>query len=252
MAKHTPGFSGADIANLCNEAALTAARRGKSLIDTQDFMDSVDRIVGGIERKSSTIMTDKEKRTTAYHEAGHAVVGWLLPNADPVFKVSLIPRGQALGLTWSLPAERKILPKSYMLDEMCSLMGGRVAEEIINGEPASGALSDLERLTRIAYSMVQFYGMSEAVGELSFYDSTGARGYDLTKPYSEKTAELMDKEARKIVDEVHARTLKLLKDNMENFVKVAELLLEKEVIFSDDLERILGPKAGSNDKPAEA
>ena len=208
-------------------------------------MDSVDRIVGGIERKSSTIMTEAEKRTTAYHEAGHAVVGWLLPNADPVFKVSLIPRGQALGLTWSLPAERKILSKSYMLDEMCSLMGGRVAEEIINGEPASGALSDLERLTRIAYSMVQFYGMSDQVGELSFYDSTGARGYDFTKPYSEKTAELMDKEARKIVDDVHARTLKILKDNMENFTKVAELLLEKEVIFSDDLERILGPKAGA-------
>ncbi len=251
MAKHTPGFSGADIANLCNEAALTAARRGKSIIDTQDFMDSVDRIVGGIERKSSTIMTAAEKRTTAYHEAGHAVVGWLLPNADPVFKVSLIPRGQALGLTWSLPAERKILPKSYMLDEMCSLMGGRVAEEMVNGEPASGALNDPERITRIAYGMVQYYGMSEAVGELSFYDSTGARGYDFSKPYSEKTAELMDKEVKKLVDDVHARTLKLLKENFDKFSQVAELLLEKEVIFSDDLERILGPKAGSNKETAE-
>ena len=251
MAKHTPGFSGADIANLCNEAALTAARRGKNIIETQDFMDSVDRIVGGIERKSSTIMTAAEKRTTAYHEAGHAVVGWLLPNADPVFKVSLIPRGQALGLTWSLPAERKILPKSYMLDEMCSLMGGRAAEEMVNGEPASGALNDLERITRIAYGMVQYYGMSEAVGELSFYDSTGARGYDFSKPYSEKTAELMDKEVKKLVDDVHARTLKLLKDNFDKFTQVAELLLEKEVIFSDDLERILGPKAGSNKETAE-
>ena len=250
MAKHTPGFSGADIANLCNEAALTAARRGKSIIETQDFMDSVDRIVGGIERKSSTIMTAAEKRTTAYHEAGHAVVGWLLPNADPVFKVSLIPRGQALGLTWSLPAERKILPKSYMLDEMCSLMGGRAAEEMVNGEPGSGALNDLERLTRIAYSMVQYYGMSEAVGELSFYDSTGARGYDFSKPYSEKTAELMDKEVKKLVDEVHTRTTKLLKDNFAKFSEVAELLLEKEVIFSDDLERILGPKAGENKETA--
>ena len=248
MAKHTPGFSGADIANLCNEAALTAARRGKSIIETQDFMDSVDRIVGGIERKSSTIMTAAEKRTTAYHEAGHAVVGWLLPNADPVFKVSLIPRGQALGLTWSLPAERKILPKSYMLDEMCSLMGGRVAEEIVNGEPASGALNDLERLTRIAYGMVQYYGMSEAVGEMSFYDSTGARGYDFSKPYSEKTAELMDKEVKKLIDEVQSRTEKLLKDNADKFTQVAELLLEKEVIFADDLERILGPKAGSTNK----
>ena len=243
MAKHTPGFSGADIANLCNEAALAAARQGKDVITTQDFMDSVDRIIGGIERKSATIMTDAEKRTTAFHEAGHAVVGWLLPNADPVLKVSLIPRGQALGLTWSLPAERKILPRSYMLDEMCTLMGGRVAEEIINGEPASGALNDLERLTQIAYSMVQFYGMSETVGELSFYDSTGARGYDFSKPYSEKTAELMDKEVKKLVDEVHARTTKILKDNMEGFNKVAGLLLEKEVIFAEDIEGILGPKA---------
>ena len=246
MAKHTPGFSGADIANLCNEAALSAARQGKDIITTQDFMDSVDRIIGGIERKSATIMTDAEKRTTAFHEAGHAVVGWLLPNADPVLKVSLIPRGQALGLTWSLPAERKILPKSYMLDEMCTLMGGRVAEEIINGEPASGALNDLERLTQIAYSMVQFYGMSETVGELSFYDSTGARGYDFSKPYSEKTAELMDKEVKKLVDEVHAKTTKILKDNMEGFNRVAELLLEKEVIFSEDIENILGPKAKSS------
>ena len=242
MAKHTPGFSGADIANLCNEAALSAARQGKDIITTQDFMDSVDRIIGGIERKSATIMTDAEKRTTAFHEAGHAVVGWLLPNADPVLKVSLIPRGQALGLTWSLPAERKILPRSYMLDEMCTLMGGRVAEEIINGEPASGALNDLERLTQIAYSMVQFYGMSETVGELSFYDSTGARGYDFSKPYSEKTAELMDKEVKKLVDEVHAKTTRILKDNMEGFTKVASLLLEKEVIFSEDIESILGPK----------
>ncbi len=249
MAKHTPGFSGADIANLCNEAALTAARRGKSVIDTQDFMDSVDRIIGGIERKSATIMTPAEKKTTAYHEAGHAVVGWLLPNADPVFKVSLIPRGQALGLTWSLPAERKILPKSYMLDEMCTLMGGRVAEELINGEPASGALNDLERLTRIAYSMVQFYGMSDSVGELSFYDSSGARGYDLTKPYSEKTAELMDNEVKKLVDGVHARTVKILSDNMEGFTKVAELLLEKEVIFAEDIEQILGPKAKNEANP---
>ena len=246
MAKHTPGFSGADIANLCNEAALSAARQGKDIISTQDFMDSVDRIIGGIERKSATIMTDAEKRTTAFHEAGHAVVGWLLPNADPVLKVSLIPRGQALGLTWSLPAERKILPRSYMLDEMCTLMGGRVAEEIINGEPASGALNDLERLTQIAYSMVQFYGMSETVGELSFYDSTGARGYDFSKPYSEKTAELMDKEVKKLVDEVHAKTTKILQDNIEGFNKVAALLLEKEVIFSEDIESILGPKV----KPA--
>ena len=242
MAKHTPGFSGADIANVCNEAALTAARKNKKAIDKQDFLDAVDRIVGGLERKNSTIMTPAEKRTTAYHEAGHAVVGWLLPYADPVFKVSLIPRGQALGLTWSLPSERKILPKSWMMDEMCTLMGGRVAEEIINGEPASGALNDLERMTAIAYSMVQYYGMSDKVGQLSFYDSTGARGYEMTKPYSEKTAELMDSEVKSLVEEVHRRTLKILSDNRDAFEQVAKLLLEKEVIFAEDLEQILGPK----------
>ena len=242
MAKHTPGFSGADIANVCNEAALIAARKNRSAVGKQDFLDAVDRIVGGLERKSSTIMTPKEKRTTAYHEAGHAVVGWLLPYADPVFKVSLIPRGQALGLTWSLPSERKILSKSWMMDEMCTLMGGRAAEEIINGEPASGALNDLERLTRIAYSMVQYYGMSDKVGQVSFYDSAGSRGYDITKPYSEKTAQLMDEEVKKLVEEVHKRTTGILLQNRENFVKIAEMLLEKEVIFADDLEAILGPK----------
>ena len=245
MAQHTPGFSGADIANVCNEAALTAARRNKTEIDRQDFLDAVDRIIGGLERKSS-ILTPEEKRTTAYHEAGHATVGWLLPYSDPVFKVSLIPRGDALGLTWYLPDERKILSKSYLMDQMCALIGGRVAEEIINGEPATGALNDLERLTRIAYNMVQFYGMSDKVGELSFYDSTGARGYDLTKPYSEKTAELMDQEVKALVEEVHARTTKILQDNKEGFVTMAKLLLDKEVIFAEDIEKILGPKV----KPA--
>ena len=247
MAQHTPGFSGADIANVCNEAALTAARKNKPEIDKQDFLDAVDRIIGGLERKSS-ILTPAEKRTTAYHEAGHATVGWLLPYSDPVFKVSLIPRGDALGLTWYLPDERKILSKSYLIDKMCSLMGGRVAEEIINGEPATGALNDLERLTRIAYNMIQFYGMGERTGELSFYDSTGSRGYDLTKPYSEKTAEVMDQEVRALVDEVHDRTLKILTENKEGFVRMAKMLLEKEVIFADDIEKILGPKV----KPAEA
>ena len=242
MAKHTPGFSGADIANVCNEAALTAARRNKNLVTQEDFMEAVDRIIGGLERKNSTIMTPAEKRTTAYHEAGHAVVGWLLPNADPVFKVSLIPRGKALGITWNLPSERKILSKSHMIDEMCVLMGGRVAEEIINGEPASGALNDLERLTTLAYAMVQYYGMSDKVGALSFYDSTGARGYELVKPYSEKTAELMDQEVRKLTDQIRERTEKIIKDNYEGFEKVAQMLLEKEVIMQDDLEAILGPK----------
>ena len=246
MAQHTPGFSGADIANICNEAALTAARKNKSEIDRQDFLDAVDRIIGGLERKSS-ILTPAEKRTTAYHEAGHATVGWLLPHSDPVFKVSLIPRGDALGLTWYLPDERKILSKSYLMDQMCALIGGRVAEEIINGEPATGALNDLERLTRIAYNMVQFYGMSDKVGELSFYDSTGARGYDLTKPYSEKTAELMDQEVKALVEEVHDRTMKILLDHKDGFVTMARLLLDKEVIFAEDIEKILGPKV----KPTE-
>jgi len=241
MAQHTPGFSGADIANVCNEAALTAARKNKDVIELQDFLDAVDRIVGGLERKSS-IMTPAEKKTTAYHEAGHATVGWLLPYSDPVFKVSLIPRGDALGLTWYLPDERKIVSKSCMIDKMCALIGGRVAEEIINGEPATGALNDLERLTRMAYNMVQYYGMSEKVGELSFYDSTGSRGYDLTKPYSEKTAELMDQEVKDLVAEVHDRTMKLLNEHKDGFVEMAQLLLEKEVIFAEDIERILGPK----------
>ncbi len=246
MAQHTPGFSGADIANVCNEAALTAARRNKTEIDRQDFLDAVDRIVGGLERKGS-IMTPAEKRTTAYHEAGHATVGWLLPYSDPVFKVSLIPRGDALGLTWYLPDERKILSKSYLMDKMCALIGGRVAEEIINGEPATGALNDLERLTRMAYNMVQYYGMSEKVGEVSFYDSTGARGYDLTKPYSEKTAELIDQEVKALVNEIHERTYRILTEHREGFVKMAQILLDKEVIFAEDIEKILGPKV----KPPE-
>jgi cell division protease FtsH len=247
MAKHTPGFSGADIANVCNEAALTAARRNHATVTQQDFLDAVDRIVGGLEKKNNTIMSPAEKRTTAYHEAGHALVGWLLPYADPVFKVSIIPRGNALGLTWYLPEERKNWSRSVMVDRMCALIGGRVAEEILNGEPSTGALNDLERITGMAYSMVQYYGMSDKVGNLSFYDSTGARGYNLTKPYSEKTAELMDEEVKAIVQEVHDRTLRLIEDHKDGFMQMGALLLEKEVIFADDIERILGPKV----KPAE-
>ena len=242
MAKHTPGFSGADIANVCNEAALTAARRGHTAVLQQDFLDAVDRIIGGLERKSNTIMTPAEKRTTAYHEAGHALVGWLLPYADPVFKVSIIPRGNALGLTWSLPEERKNWSRSIMMDQLSVLIGGRVAEEILNGEPSTGALNDLERMTGMAYAMVQYYGMSDNVGALSFYDSSGARGYNLVKPYSEKTAELMDKEVKSIVKEVHDRTRKLIDEHKEEFMSLGALLLEKEVIFAEDIERILGPK----------
>ena len=246
MAKHTPGFSGADIANVCNEAALTAARRNHPAVMQQDFLDAVDRIIGGLERKSNTIMTPAEKRTIAYHEAGHALVGWLLPYADPVFKVSIIPRGKALGITWNLPEERKNWTKSGMMDKMCMLIGGRVAEEILNGEPSSGALNDLERMTRMAYGMVQYLGMSSKVGTLSFYDSTGASGYNLVKPYSEKTAELMDQEVKAIVENVYKRTQKIIEDHKEQFMQLGALLLEKEVIFADDLEKILGPKV----KPA--
>ena len=246
IAKHTPGFSGADIANVCNEAALTAARKGKQDIDNQDFMDAVDRVVGGIERKK-TIMSPEEKRLTAYHEAGHAVAGWLLPGCDPVLKVAIIPRGQALGLTWSLPDEKVMMSKSDMLDEMCCLVGGRIAEEIVNnGVPCTGALNDFERMTKMAYSMVAYFGMSPKVGNLSFYDSTGGSGYELTKPYSEKTAELIDSEARKLVDEVTERTKKILTDNWAGLDKLAKLLIEKEVIMSDDIEAIFGPKAGKH------
>lgn len=246
MAKHTPGFSGADIANVCNEAALTAARKNKPAIDKQDFLDAVDRIVGGLERKSS-IITSSEKKSIAHHEAGHAAVSWLLPYANPLFKVTLIPRGQALGAAWYLPEERKLWTKSQMVDEMCALIGGRVAEEIVNGEPSTGAQNDLERLTQMAYGMVKYYGMSDNVGSLSFYDSTGARGYDLTKPYSEHTAEMIDDEVRKIVKMIHDRTYKILSDHKEGFLQMAALLLEKEVIFAEDVEKILGPKA----KPAD-
>ncbi len=246
MAKHTPGFSGADIANVCNEAALTAARKNKPAIDKQDFLDAVDRIVGGLERKSS-IITNTEKKSIAHHEAGHAAVSWLLPYANPLFKVTLIPRGQALGAAWYLPEERKLWTKSQMVDEMCALIGGRVAEEIVNGEPSTGAQNDLEKLTQMAYGMVKYYGMSDNVGALSYYDSTGARGYDLTKPYSEQTAEMIDDEVRKIVKMIHDRTYKILSDHKEGFLQMAALLLEKEVIFAEDVEKILGPKA----KPAE-
>lgn len=244
IAKHTPGFSGADIANICNEAALTAARKDKKTIDNQDFMDAVDRVIGGIERKK-TIMSPEEKRLTAYHEAGHAVTGWLLPGCDPVLKVSIIPRGQALGITWYLPDEKVTMSKNDMMDNMCSLVAGRVAEEIINdGVPCSGALSDFERMTKIAYAMVTYYGMSKKLGNVSFYNASD--GYDLTKPYSEKTAELIDSEAKAIIDEVTEKARKILTENWEGVEKIAELLIDKEVIMSDDIEAVFGPKAGKH------
>ena len=244
LAKHTPGFSGADLANVCNEAALTAARKDKKAIDKQDFLDAVDRIIGGLERKSK-IITPEEKKSIAHHEAGHASVSWLLPNAHPLFKVTIVPRGQALGAAWYLPEERQLITKDQMIDEMCSLIAGRVAEEIVNGQPSTGALNDLERLTKMAYGMVTYYGMSDEIGTLSYYDSTGSRGFELGKPYSEKTAELIDKEVKELVQSIHDKTEQLLRENFDGFSQLAALLLEKEVIFADDLERIFGPRAGA-------
>lgn len=245
IAKHTPGMSGADIANICNEAALGAARKNRKVVSNQDFMDAVDRIVGGIEKKKTVMSTD-EKRLTAYHEAGHAVAGWLLEGCDPVLKVSIIPRGQALGITWSLPDEKVMQSKTDLIDEMCCLVGGRVAEELVNdGVPCTGALSDFSRMTKIAYSMVTYFGMSKKVGNLSYYDPDG-QGYGFTKPYGEKTAELIDSEAKAIIEAVTERTRKLLKDNWEALDKLAQLLIEKEVIMSDDIEALLGPKAGKH------
>ena len=244
LAKHTPGFSGADIANVCNEAALTAARKNKTEIDKQDFLDAVDRIIGGLERKNK-IITPEEKKSIAHHEAGHATVSWLLPNASPLFKVTIVPRGQSLGAAWYLPEERQLETRDQMMDQMCSLIGGRVAEEIVNGQPSTGALNDLERLTKSAYAMVVYYGMSEKIGTVSYFDSSGSRGYELGKPYSEKTAELIDEEVKSLINKIHDRTYRILMDNKEKFLELAALLLEKEVIFSDDMERIFGPRASS-------
>ena len=250
LAKHTPGFSGADIANVCNEAALTAARKNKKEIDKQDFLDAVDRIIGGLERKNK-IITPEEKKSIAHHEAGHATVSWLLPNASPLFKVTIVPRGQALGAAWYLPEERQLETREQMLDQMCSLIGGRVAEEIVNGQPSTGALNDLERLTKSAYAMVVYYGMSDRIGTVSYYDSTGSRGYELGKPYSEKTAELIDEEVKSLINKIHDRTYGILMDNKEKFLELAALLLEKEVIFADDMERIFGPRADASASQSE-
>lgn len=243
LAKQTPGFSGADIANVCNEAALIAARKSKDFIDQQDFLDAVDRIIGGLERRSK-IISPKEKRTIAFHEAGHATVSWMLPHANPLLKVTIIPRGRSLGAAWYLPEERQITTTEQMMDEMASTMGGRAAEELINNMISTGALSDLEKVTKQAYAMVSYLGMSTEVGNVSFYDSTESGGFNFGKPYSEKTAELIDSEAKKFIDDAYVVAKKVLNENMEGFTKLAELLLEKEVIFAEDLEKIFGKRAG--------
>ncbi len=241
LAKQTPGFSGADIANVCNEAALIAARKDRESVTKQDFLDAVDRIVGGLEKKNK-IISQEEKKTIAYHEAGHATISWLLEHAHPLVKVTIVPRGKALGAAWYLPEERSITTKEQLLDEMCSALGGRAAEEIIFEKISSGAQNDLEKVTKQAYAMVSIFGMSEKVGNVSFYDSTGQSDYTFTKPYSEKTAELIDEEVKIIIAAQYKRALSVLKDNEGGHKKLAERLLEKEVIFSDDLEEIFGKR----------
>lgn len=241
LAKQTPGFSGADIANVCNEAALIAARKNKEAVTKQDFLDAVDRIIGGLEKKNK-IISKEEKNTIAFHEAGHASISWLLEHAHPLVKVTIVPRGKALGAAWYLPEERSITTKDQLLDEMCSALGGRAAEELIFERVSSGAQNDLEKVTKQAYAMVSYFGMSEKVGNVSFYDSTGQTDYSFTKPYSEKTAELIDEEVKKIIDEQYQRAKKILKENAEGHQKLARLLLEREVIFSEDLEHIFGKR----------
>ncbi len=241
LAKQTPGFSGADIANVCNEAALVAARKNKNVVEKQDFLDAIDRIIGGLEKKNK-IISQQEKKTIAYHEAGHATVSWLLEYASPLVKVTIIPRGRALGAAWYLPEERQLTTREQILDEMAYALGGRAAEKLVFGKISTGALSDLEKITKQAYAMVAYFGMSNKVGNISFYDSTGQMDYNFTKPYSEKTAELIDQEVKQIIDESYERALTVLKNNMEGLTKLAELLLEKEVIFSEDLEKIFGKR----------
>lgn len=241
LAKQTPGFSGADIANVCNEAALIAARNNKTVVQKQDFLDAVDRIVGGLERKNK-IISALEKKTIAYHEAGHATVSWLLEYASPLLKVTIIPRGRALGAAWYLPEERQLTTREQILDEMSYALGGRASEELVFGKISTGALNDLEKVTKQAYAMVAFFGMSEKIGHISFYDSTGQSDFGFTKPYSEKTAELIDEEVNKLVTESYERAKDVLKANIKGLTELAEILLEKEVIFSEDLERIFGKR----------
>jgi len=237
LAQQTPGFSGADIANMCNEAALIAARGDKKSIHHQDFLDAVDRIVGGLEKKNKVI-TPKEKKTIAFHEAGHATVSWMLEHAAPLVKVTIVPRGQSLGAAWYLPAERMIVQTEQMLDEMCATLGGRAAEKIIFNKISTGALSDLEKVTKQARAMVTVYGLNEKVGNLTYYDSSGNDAF--VKPYSENTAKTIDEEISKMIESQYQRAIDILENNKEKLTILAELLLEKEVIFKDDLIKIFG------------
>ena len=239
LAKQTPGFSGADIANVCNEAALIAARNNRKAVGKQDFLDAVDRIVGGLEKKNK-IITPAEKRAIAFHEAGHATVSWMLEHAAPLVKVTIVPRGQSLGAAWYLPEERLIVRPNQMLDEMCAALGGRAAEKVIFNEISTGALSDLEKVTKQARAMVTIYGLNEKIGNLTYYDSSGQNEYNFNKPYSEETAELIDKEISKLVETQYQRAISLLEKHKDKLTELAEVLLEKEVIFKDNLVKIFG------------
>ncbi len=241
LSKQTPGFSGADIANVCNEAALVAARKDKKAVHHQDFLDAVDRIVGGLEKKNK-IITQKEKKTIAYHEAGHATVSWMLEHAAPLVKVTIVPRGQSLGAAWYLPEERMIVQTEQMLDEMCAALGGRAAEKIIFDKISTGALSDLEKVNKQARAMITIYGLSETLGNITYYDSSGQSEYNFSKPYSEETAKLIDKEISKLIETQYKRAIDVLSKHKKELVELAELLLEEEVIFSDDLVKIFGER----------
>jgi cell division protease FtsH len=245
LAKQTPGFSGADIANLCNEAALIAARKDKTFVEKQDFLDAVDRIVGGLEKKNK-IITKEEKKAIAFHEAGHASISWLLEHASPLVKVTIVPRGQSLGAAWYLPEERSITRTDQILDEMCSALGGRAAEQLIFGQISTGALSDLEKVTKQAYAMVSIYGLNKRVGNISFYDSRGRDTF--TKPYSEETAKVIDEEVSKMVEDQYQRALHILEENKDKLIQLAEKLLASEVLFKEDLVEIFGTRPWDKDE----
>jgi cell division protease FtsH len=241
LAKQTPGFSGADIANVCNEAALIAARRNKENIEKQDFLDAIDRIVGGLEKKNSVI-TQSEKKVIAFHEAGHATTSWMLEHAHPLVKVTIVPRGKALGAAWYLPDERQITTKEQMYHEMIATLGGRAAEQIIFGQISTGALNDLEKVSKQAHAMVMYYGLDETIGNVSYYDSTGQQDYAFTKPFSEKTAEKIDAEVSKLIESAYQEALRILNEHKEGLTQLAEKLIDKEVIFTDDLVAIFGER----------